>query len=207
MAAKKESNIALIKQALLAYQANKRQSNASVKTRGETSGGGRKPWRQKGTGRARAGSTRSPIWVGGGRAFGPRPEQNYKLRLPKKMQRAALAQVLQLNKDKIKTVTAFDIKEPKTKLALAWLKERGFEGGLVLVAKNVEPELILATNNLKEVSVVLSSQLSVMHFASDATVVMEKEVYETFFPETKTAKEKPVKAKKPAAKVAKKAAA
>src|SRR5512133_3582557 len=93
-------NISLIKQAVLAKQANRRQSTSNTKTRGEVRGGGKKPFKQKGTGSARAGSRRSPVWVGGGIVFGPTKDRNFKLRLPKKMARQAIAQALDLfNKD------------------------------------------------------------------------------------------------------------
>ena len=89
-----EVNSDLIYQVVLAQRGNRRQGTAQAKMRGEVRGGGRKPWRQKGTGRARHGSTRSPLWRGGGVTFGPRADKNYKKRIPKKMGRKALFMVL-----------------------------------------------------------------------------------------------------------------
>ncbi|TQC51382.1 50S ribosomal protein L4 [Mycoplasmopsis mucosicanis] len=104
---------------ILSERASKRQGNHSVKSRAEVSGGGKKPWRQKGTGRARAGSTRSPIWVGGGRAFGPRTERNYNLKVNKKAKRAAFLSALTLlAKDKAVVIDNFELSAISTKQAV-----------------------------------------------------------------------------------------
>ena len=108
----------LIHQVIIGMQSNKRQGTAHTKDRGEVRGGGKKPWKQKGTGRARHGSNRSPIWIGGGVTFGPTNEKNYKKVLPKKIRKAALLSILSAKaKDKdILVVEGIEIKEPKTKI-------------------------------------------------------------------------------------------
>jgi len=194
-------NISLIKQAVLTKQANKRQATSATKTRGMVAGGGKKPWKQKGTGRARAGSSTSPVWVGGGRAFGPNSDRNYKTRLPKRMQKAAFAELLTLNKDRIKAVPSLAMKEMKTKSALELLKKHGLEGRILLVTEAMQPELIIATNNLKNVSVVVANELSIAHFIDDGTVVMEQAVFDKYFPSSKAPAKKA--AEQPVAETAK----
>ncbi|MGE5545048.1 MAG: 50S ribosomal protein L4 [Bacillota bacterium] len=111
-----EPNEAVVHQVVKAQLANRRVGTASTKTRGEVRGGGRKPWRQKGTGRARAGSRRSPLWRGGGIVFGPHP-RDYSIKLPKKVRRLALKSVLsgKVNNDDIVVLDALSFEEPKTK--------------------------------------------------------------------------------------------
>src|SRR5207248_9387776 len=107
--------------------ANQRQGTASTKTRGEVRGGGKKPWRQKGTGRARQGSTRSPIWVGGGITFGPRP-RDFSMKLSAKMRQVALRSALSSKLADIVVVKDFAMKEPKTKIVATALKKLGVSG-------------------------------------------------------------------------------
>jgi large subunit ribosomal protein L4 len=117
-------NPVLVKQALLAQLANRRQPWAHVKTRGEVRGGGRKPWRQKGTGRARHGSIRSPLWVGGGKAHGPRKEKDYSQKINKKMKRLAIFSVLskKFRDGEVKIMKDLGLAAPKTKLVAENLK-------------------------------------------------------------------------------------
>jgi large subunit ribosomal protein L4 len=187
MAKTKNVNISLIKQAVLAKQANARQATSATKTRGMISGGGKKPWRQKGTGRARAGTSRSPIWVGGGRVFGPTKERNYKTRLPKKMQRAAFAEMLIAAKERIIHLPTLALKVPKTKEAIAFLDKNGLKGSLLLVTAEIQPELLLATNNLKNVEVKVGKDLSITDLFDNRTIAMETPVFEKFFGATKPA--------------------
>ncbi len=109
-------NKAVMHQALVRQMANARQGTADTKTRGEVSGGGRKPWKQKGTGRARQGSTRAPHWKGGGTVFGPHP-RSYEQRMPKKMRRLALKSALSVKaaENQIRIVDAFSFETPKTR--------------------------------------------------------------------------------------------
>jgi large subunit ribosomal protein L4 len=134
--------------------ANRRRGTASTKTRGEVSGGGRKPWRQKGTGRARQGSTRSPIWRGGGVALGPKPRA-YGYKLPKKVRRGALCSALSMKVQTgmLKVMDAIDLGEPKTKLMVGFLKALGIEKSVLLLLSQDNPNVQLAARNLPHVKV------------------------------------------------------
>ncbi len=114
-------NTALLYEVVSAYLSNQRKGCASTKTRGEISGGGRKPWRQKGTGRARAGSIRSPLWRHGGVVFGPKP-RDYSVKLPRKKIRKALGQALSAKAGLVKVIENLEFKEVKTKSAVGILK-------------------------------------------------------------------------------------
>jgi large subunit ribosomal protein L4 len=126
-------NMGVIHNALVRQLANARQGSANTKTRAEVRGGGRKPWRQKGTGRARAGSIRSPLWAGGGVPFGPKP-RDYSITMNKKMRVLALKSALAASVEKLVVVQDFDnLKEAKTKLFSQVLKDLGHVGKKVLV--------------------------------------------------------------------------
>jgi len=128
-------NVDLLHRAVRVQLANRRQGTHSTKTRGEVSGGGRKPWRQKGTGRARAGSRRSPLWVGGGTIFGPKP-RSYEVKLTKKMRQGALAAALsdRAKSGALVVIDRLGFAEPKTKAAVALLRRLGLtESTLVVV--------------------------------------------------------------------------
>ncbi|MGH2749238.1 MAG: 50S ribosomal protein L4 [Actinomycetota bacterium] len=131
-----EINVALMHQVVTAQLAAARAGSASTKTRSEVRGGGSKPWRQKGTGRARHGSIRSPQWVGGGAVFGPKP-RDHSMRINKKMRKAALRSAFadKANEGRLWVLDAFA--EPKTKAAAACLKEAGIEGRILVV---LDPE-------------------------------------------------------------------
>jgi len=131
-----EVNVDLLHRTVRMQLANRRQGTHATKTRGEVSGGGRKPWRQKGTGRARAGSRRSPIWVGGGTIFGPKP-RSYETKLPRKMRQGALRSALsdRASEGKVVLLDRIPFERPKTKDAVALLERVGaLEGALVVVA-------------------------------------------------------------------------
>ena len=140
--------------------ANRRGGNACTKTRSEVSGGGRKPWRQKGTGRARAGSTRSPLWVGGGVVFGPKP-RDYSYSLPKKVRRAALKSALSLKvkEGKLLIVDNLNLEEIKTKAFVSLLKGLAVEGALIVDSDNVNLER--SARNLHMVKVLRPEGLNV----------------------------------------------
>ena len=148
-----EPNTAVMHQVVTAQLAAARAGTHSTKTRSEVRGGGRKPWRQKGLGRARHGSIRSPQWVGGGVAHGPKP-RDYSQRTPKKMKRLALRSALSVRAadDKIKVVESFDIwEQPKTKKAVSLLESMGIEGKVLLLAENHEKAAIKSFRNLEDV--------------------------------------------------------
>ena len=148
-----EPNTAVMHQVVTAQLAAARAGTHSTKTRSEVRGGGRKPWRQKGLGRARHGSIRSPQWVGGGVAHGPKP-RDYSQRTPKKMKRLALRSALSVRAadDKIKVVESFDIwEQPKTNKAVSLLESMGIEGKVLLLAENHEKAAIKSFRNLEDV--------------------------------------------------------
>ena len=144
-----EVNQALVHEVVVMQNANKRQGTAATKTRGMVRGGGRKPWRQKGTGRARAGSIRSPIWVGGGTTFGPSP-RDYSYTMPKKARRAALRSALtaKLEADEIVVVDALEINAPKTKEVVEILKNLGVVKKAMLVIADYDSAVYLSTRNI-----------------------------------------------------------
>lgn len=175
--AKSASKVALIKQAVVAAEANRRQGTSHVKTRGEVSGGGKKPWRQKGTGRARAGSSRSPLWIGGGITFGPSKERNHALGLPKAVNRAAIAQLFTYLQDNNQIVIAdsLGLKEVKTKAALTLLNKYDADTKVVtVITAELEPELVLACRNLRHVTVIENRNVSVLNLAHTQLVLIEK---------------------------------
>lgn len=146
-----EFNEALVHQAVVAFMAGARQGTRAQKTRSEVSGGGRKPWRQKGTGRARAGTIRSPLWRGGGKSFAAKP-QDHAQKLNKKMYRGALRAILSelVRQERLVVVESLAVEAPKTKLMVAKLKELNVESGLI-VADEVDQNLYLATRNIPHV--------------------------------------------------------
>lgn len=174
-------NYDLLKLAYNAYLANGRENLATTKTRGLVSGGGRKPWRQKGTGRARVGSSRVPQWRGGGVAFGPTGNENYSLTLPVKAKRTALRQALSLaaKEDHIRVIEAFDVKDAKTAVAASLLAKIDAKGRTLLVLAHKTPELERATRNLPAVSIVTSKYLNVFALLNADTVVFERAALDT----------------------------
>lgn len=178
MKSKAALNIALVKQAVSIAEGNRRQSTSNTKTRGEVSGGGRKPWRQKGTGRARAGSSRSPIWVGGGVTFGPAKERNHKRHLPKKMAASALSQLLTHLQQEQAVVIAdkLQLTAVKTKQAMSLLVNHGLAGKRVLiVTAEIAPELVLACRNIPGVTVVENRNLSILDLAHAQAVLIDRD--------------------------------
>ena len=150
-----EFNEPLVHQAVVAFMAGARQGTKAQKNRSEVNGGGRKPWRQKGSGRARAGTIRSPLWRGGGRAFAAKP-QNHAQKLNKKMYRAALRSILSelVRQERLVVVEHFTVESPKTKLVVARLNELlDADGGALIVADEVDPNIYLATRNIPRVDV------------------------------------------------------
>jgi large subunit ribosomal protein L4 len=151
----------LIYEAVVNYQANQRRGTAATKTRGLVTGGGKKPWRQKGTGRARAGSSRSPLWKKGATTFGPKP-RDYAYAIPKQARRNALKSVLsmRLKEEHILVLQDIALAEPKTKAAAAWLK--GLNVGSALIVEGAgNRNLHLALRNLPKVKVVDPMRLNV----------------------------------------------
>ena len=149
----REYNEALVHQVVTAYLSGARQGTRAQKTRSEVAGGGKKPWRQKGTGRARAGTIRSPIWRSGGVTFAAKP-QDHSQKVNRKMYRAAMRSILSelARTDRLMIVEALDVEQPKTKLLAETLKGYGVDNVLI-VADNVDKNLYLASRNLHKVDV------------------------------------------------------
>ncbi len=149
----REFNEALVHQVVVAYLAGARQGSRANKSRSEVRGGGRKPWRQKGTGRARAGTIRSPIWRGGGRTFAAKP-QDHSEKVNRKMYRGALRCILSelVRQDRLVACKSFSVDAPKTKALIEQLKNLQLENVLI-VSDSVDENLYLSARNLKNVDV------------------------------------------------------
>ena len=170
----------LLKEAYLAYLANSRTNLAQTKKRGQVRGGGAKPWRQKGTGRARVGSSRNPLWTGGGVAFGPTGEENYQKRLPTRSKRLALRQALSMaaDGDRIKIIDSIAISDGKTKSAHSLLAKLNPGAKTLLVVEQRDPQLDRATGNLPGCSVITARYLSVFDTLNSDTIIISKKSLE-----------------------------
>ncbi len=158
-----EANHELVEQAYRTYLANGRSAGASTLTRGLVRGGGKKPWRQKGTGRARVGSIRVPNWRGGGQVFGPTGNENHTLALPTKMKRAAIRQALSLQAvaGRVAVIEAFDSAEGRVKPTVDLLAKLKLEGHVVLVVAAKTDLINRATRNIEGLEVVSAKYLNV----------------------------------------------
>ncbi len=170
-----EPNLHVMHLALRRQLNNARQGNACTKTRAEVAGGGRKPWKQKGTGRARAGSLRSPLFAGGGVIFGPKP-RSYSFNMPQKARQLALKSALSARESQIVVVKDFStIAEPKTKLMVSALKSLNVNGKVLIVANTKAEEnknLELSARNIPSVKLLLPSNLNVKDLLEADFVVM-----------------------------------
>jgi large subunit ribosomal protein L4 len=167
----------LVQRVVVWQLAKRRAGTASTKTRSQVRGGGKKPWRQKGTGRARAGTNRSPLWTGGGTVFGPSP-RSYAFSMPKKVRKAALRSVLssKLKEDKLTVVDKIQLEAPKTKLFLEVYNEMGFDGTKVLfVTPEKDEALQRSTKNLYRVQVLPVAGLNVYDLMRYERVVLLRE--------------------------------
>ena len=175
-----ESNISqdLLKQSVVRAGANLRQGNAKTLTRSEVRGGGRKPWAQKGTGRARFGSSRVNIWRHGGVAHGPTGLQNYQKDMPTTMIRASIRMALSAQSEQIKIIEKFTVAEPKTKLADALLDKLSATGNVLLVTAGVDHKFALACANLGGVNIIEYSQLRSYDVLNADTIIIEKPALE-----------------------------
>ena len=170
-------NHELVKLAYDAYLANSRSSHAKTLKRGEVSGGGKKPWKQKGTGRARFGSTRNPIWRHGGVAFGRTGEENFTKRISRASKQLAVRQALSMkNAEKAVVVLPADVKlDGKTKTAAKILKDLKLEDKYVLaVAAEKTPEVLRSTNNLANVKLVRANYLNVFDIMNADAIVFSE---------------------------------
>lgn len=172
-------NHELLKLAYVAYLANGRENLAVVKTRGLVRGGGKKPWKQKGTGRARFGSSRNPIWRGGGIVFGPTGEENYTKKMHVGAKRKAIRQALSLaaSESRIKVVEDFAF-DGKVKTTVDFLKKIDVQGSVLLVTDTKDDKSTRATRNLERVAVVHAQYLNVYDILNSDVIVVSKPALE-----------------------------
>ena len=170
-----EPNVAVMHQVVNAQLATKRSGTHSTKTRAEVRGGGAKPWKQKGTGRARAGSSRIPHWRGGGIALGPKP-RDYSQRTPKKMKRLALRSALsdRASSNNVYVVDAWEFETPSTKAAKTALEAIGAEGKVLIITDLQDENTEKSFRNLSNVNVLSSDQLNVFDILVSDSIVFTK---------------------------------
>jgi large subunit ribosomal protein L4 len=167
-------NHELLKLAYDAYLANVRQSSATTLTRGLVRGGGKKPWAQKGTGRARFGSSRNPIWRGGGIVFGPLGNENYSKKISTQSKRQAIRQALTLASEANKVHVLDVVTTGKTAEVVKFLADNKLERKTLLVVETKTPEILRATNNIQDVLLVSTKYLSVFHILNADNIVFAK---------------------------------
>ena len=167
----REYNEALVHQVVTAYMAGGRAGTKAQKSRADVRGGGKKPWSQKGTGQARAGSIRSPIWVGGGRTFAARP-RDFSQKVNRKMYRAAMQTMMSqlVREDRLVAVESIELSAPRTKLLVGKLAELGLQRALILV-EAYEEKLFLAARNIPYVEVMAVSALDPLSLAKHDKVI------------------------------------
>ncbi len=174
-----EVDKALVHEVVVAQQKNSREVLAHTKGRSEVRGGGKKPWRQKGTGRARHGSTRSPIWIGGGITFGPTNKRNYSVKLNKKVKAKVIKMILsdKVASDKLVLVESYNLPEAKTKMLQDTLDKLPTKGGTVLaVTKNSTENIVTAAKNLPEIDTIHSGSLNIVDILKHEYLLVNKEL-------------------------------
>jgi large subunit ribosomal protein L4 len=165
----------LLKQAYVAYQANGRLNLSKTLKRGEVRGGGKKPWKQKGTGRARFGSSRVPIWRGGGITFGPTGDQNYTKAMPTNTKREAIRQALTVKADNIIVLETFECKDGKVAPTVKLLDKLGATRNVLLVVSNKDELVERATRNVPNLIVTHASYLNVFNIINADTIILTNE--------------------------------
>lgn len=155
-------NMSVMHQALVRHLANRRRGTACTKTRGEVSGGGRKPWRQKGTGRSRHGSIRSPLWKGGGTTFGPKP-RDYSKKMPRKMRRLALKCALssKVSENKMAALEALTMEHPKTKKFIEMMKKLNLDKSVLFVIEERNFAVEKSAANIPDVKVITTNDINI----------------------------------------------
>ena len=171
----RDFNESLVHQVVVAYQANARMGTRKQKDRGEVRHSTKKPWRQKGTGRARAGMTSSPLWRGGGKIFPNSPDENFSHKLNRKMYRAGMASILSqlAREDRIRVVDEFKVEQPKTRLLAQKVKSMGFDQVLV-ITDEVDQNLELSSRNLHNVQVIAARQANPVALVRYPNVLLTK---------------------------------
>lgn len=170
-------NDELVHQVAVAIAANGRQVLADTKTRGERAGSGIKPWKQKGTGRARVGSVRTPLWRKGGVVFGPNNDRNFKKKVNKKMNQKAIATVLssKLRDGELKVVESFDFKNKKTKAVAASISGLEIKGRILMAFADGEKEMRIASRNIERVRNTMTSQLNVLDMLNSKNLLITRD--------------------------------
>ena len=171
----RDFNEALIHQLVVSYAANARMGTRKQKDRGEVRHSTKKPWRQKGTGRARAGMTSSPLWRGGGKIFPNTPDENFSQKVNRKMYRAGMASILSqlAREDRIRVVDEFKVEHPKTKLLAQKVKSMGFDQVLV-ITEEMDSNLALSSRNLPNVEVIAARQAIPVALVRYPTVLLTR---------------------------------
>jgi large subunit ribosomal protein L4 len=178
----RDYNEPLIHQVVTAYQANARQGTRAQKGRSEIAKSTRKPWRQKGTGRARAGMASSPLWRGGGRIFPSSPDENFTQKLNRKMFRAGLASILSqlAREDRLKVVENFVLDAPKTKMFLQKVKDMGVADSLLLITDQLDDNLVLSSRNLPNVLVLEVAEADPVSLIRYQNVILTRKAVSKF---------------------------
>jgi len=174
----RDFNEALVHQLVVAYQANARVGSRAQKDRGAVNHSTKKPWRQKGTGRARAGMTSSPLWRGGGKIFPNSPDENFSQKVNRKMYRAGMASILSqlAREDRLRVVSEFKLDAPKTKLLVQKVKSLGFEELLVITTDDdMDENLMLSARNLRHTKVVNSFGLNIYDLLYHDQLVLSRD--------------------------------
>ncbi len=174
-----DKGLQAVKEVIVAINANNRQGTHSTKTRGEVRGGGKKPWRQKGTGRARAGSSRSPIWSGGGVVFGPKP-RDYSKKINAKVKQLAFSRALfdRATSGELAVIEAFDTKATKTKAIVQVVERIAPKGRVLLVDAPFAVETTRASRNIERVSLQEAAKLNTLDLAQYAKIIVSTKALE-----------------------------
>lgn len=172
----------LMHRAVVSYEANLRQGNACTKTRGDRKGSGKKLWKQKGTGRARVGSIRSPLWKGGGVIFGPKP-RDFSMKLSKKEKTLAVKGSIRgkILDNEVSVVEGLDLPELKTKNVAGFLKAASLDGSVLFVSEKINKDWLRASGNLPKVSTLPVSDLNALTILKHKQVVFEKSALDQYF--------------------------
>jgi len=174
-----EPNTHVLREAVIMQRASLRQGTHAVKNRSDVSGGGRKPWRQKGTGRARQGSIRSPQWVGGGVVFGPTP-RSYSYKMPKKVRRLALKSALssKVKEDNVVVLESLGFDAPKTKEVVKMLGALNVDEKALIVTSEKDENVIRSANNLQTVKVLTVEDVNVLDLLMNDKLILKKDAAE-----------------------------
>jgi large subunit ribosomal protein L4 len=172
----RDYNEALVHQVVTAYQANARGGNRAQKSRGQVNKSHRKPWAQKGTGRARAGQASSPLWRGGGKIFPSSPDENFSQKLNRKMYRAGVASILSqlVREGRLAVIESLAIEAPKTRVFARKMKDLGLTGTVLVVTDRLDENLFLSSRNLSDVLVLETREVDPVSLVRFDTVVLTK---------------------------------